>query len=262
MVQIGFVDTNSPIHRLHPLLKLFIILVITTSVFVIPGWQVSAGLVLLIVVGMVIANIGLRRILKKLRSWTIFAVFLFVIQILIVQNGTILVFLVPRIGWIGPLFPVTDYGIERGLTMSLRFLVIVFSSVFFASVTDPTLLAYSLTRIGVSYRHSFMLVLALRFIPLFDLENQTVRMAQNARGIPTRTRRLSEQIQLIRYTLRPLLISALSRVDSLTISMEGRGFGYTSSRTFIREARWSKMDTAVSLLVLLYCILCVILIIG
>ncbi len=262
MAQIGFIDRDSPIHRIHPLLKLFALVVFTTSVLVISDWRLIVLQILIVISGIKVAGIGIRRLVKRLRSLVVFSLLLFILQVLLVRNGTVLIFMVPSIGGSGPLIPVTDYGVERGLNMSLRFVAIVFASIFFVSVTDPTLLSYSFTRIGVSYRHSFMLVLALRFIPLFDLESQTVRMALNARGITSRPRHLSELIQMIRYTLRPLLISAISRIDSLTISMEGRGFGYRPSRTFARAVEWSRLDTTVLFLVLLYCLCCLLYIIG
>ena len=163
-------------------------------------------------------------------------------------NGTVLLYMIPQFGEIGPLLPVTDFGVERGLTIAVRFLLIVFSSMLFISVTDPTLLSHALTKLGLPYRFSFALVIALRFVPLFDSENEVVRMAQRSRGISIEVRGLSKLLRSVRYTFFPLLVSALSRAETLSISMDGRGFGYNNSRTYLRKSEWHRSDTVLLVL--------------
>jgi energy-coupling factor transport system permease protein len=184
------------------------------------------------------------------------------LQVLATPNGTILGFLIPQLGNFGPYYPVTDFGIERGLTIAVRFLVIVFSSMLFISITDPTLLAHSLTRLGVPYKYSFTLVIALRFLPLFDNEMNTVRMAQQSRGISVEVGGLSKILRTIRYTFFPLLVSALSRVDSLSLSMDGRGFGYAKNRTYLRKSEWNQSDSIILILLLGFFLISILLSLG
>jgi energy-coupling factor transport system permease protein len=188
--------------------------------------------------------------------------FLLFLQVLATPNGTILTFLIPQLGELGPYFPVTDFGIERGITLASRFLVIVFSSMLFVSITDPTLLAHSLARFGIPYKYSFALVIALRFLPLFDNEMNTVKMAQISRGISFEVRGLSKILRAIRYTFFPLLVSALSRVDTLSISMEGRGFGYAKNRAYLRKSEWNYSDSIFLLFLLGFFFICVLLALG
>jgi energy-coupling factor transport system permease protein len=154
------------------------------------------------------------------------------------------------------------YGLERGLSIALRFLLIVFSSLLFVSVTDPSLLAQDLTRVGIPYRYSFMLVVALRFLPLFESENHSVRLAQKSRGIEPDVRSVSGILRTVRYTFFPLLVSALSRVDALAMSMDGRGFGFADKRTFVRHSSWTATDTVFSVLIILYLAVCFLLAFG
>lgn len=145
---------------------------------------------------------------------------------------------------------------ERGLDIVVRFLLIVFSSMLFVSVTDPTLLAYSLVGIGIPYRYAFSLVIALRFLPLFDSENNIVRMAQQSRGISLEVGSVHKILRSVRYTFFPLLVSALSRVDSLSLSMTGRGFGYSDKRTYLRTTRWHFSDWAILVMSLIFMAFC------
>jgi energy-coupling factor transport system permease protein len=129
-------------------------------------------------------------------------------------------------------------------------------------VTDPTLLAHSLTRLRIPFRYSFALVIALRFLPLFDSENQTVRLAQKSRGLQPELGGLRKILRTVQYTFFPLLVSSLSRVEALSMSMDGRGFGYSNSRTYFRVSEWHWLDTLVMMLSIAYLLLCSLLCLG
>jgi energy-coupling factor transport system permease protein len=208
------------------------------------------------------SGVKLRLTKGRTKFVILFSILLFLVQILVTTNGVLLGYIIPQIGPIGPYFTVTDFGIERGLALSIRFLLLIFSSMLFVSVTDPTLLAHSLTRLRIPYRYSFSLVIALRFLPLFDLENHAVRMAQKSRGITPEVTGLRKIIRTIQYTFFPLLVSALSRVDSLSMSMDGRGFGYSGDRTYLRKSEWTTIDTLFFVLTVSFLVLCVFLAMG
>jgi energy-coupling factor transport system permease protein len=158
-------------------------------------------------------------------------------------NGTVLGYMIPQLDTFGPFFPITDYGLERGLSIASRFLLVVLSSMLFVGVTDPTLLAHSLTRLRIPYRYTFSLIIALRFLPLFDSEMEVIRMAQKSRGIQPEVGGFKKIIRTIQYTFFPHLVSSMSRVESLAISMDGRGFGYSENRTYLRRSSWKISDS-------------------
>ncbi|MCJ7817975.1 MAG: energy-coupling factor transporter transmembrane protein EcfT, partial [Candidatus Thorarchaeota archaeon] len=60
----------------------------------------------------------------------------------------------------------------------------------------------------------------------------------------------------------PLLVSSLSRVESLAISMDGRGFGYSENRTYFRKSNWKISDTVLIFAGFGYILLCFILALG
>ena len=88
-------------------------------------------------------------------------------------------------------FLVTSGGLLGGLTIVLRFFNIIFCSALFIAITDPSKLALGLMRLGLPYRFGFMLIIALRFVPLFDIESSNVQNAQKARGLDDLTRTYS-----------------------------------------------------------------------
>jgi energy-coupling factor transport system permease protein len=232
------------------------------GIIVYPSWRLSVVLLFIVFIGFYVSRVPIRLTKGRTKFVIIFSVLLLLVQVLVTTNGTLLGFFIPQIGDFGPLFSITDFGIVRGLAIASRFLLLIFSSMLFVSVTDPTLLAHSLTRLRIPYRYSFSLVIALRFLPLFDLENHTVRMAQKSRGITPEVTGLRKIIRTVQYTFFPLLVSALSRVDSLSMSMDGRGFGYGNDRSYLRNSSWRVTDILVAVLTVCFLVICILLTTG
>jgi energy-coupling factor transport system permease protein len=104
-----------------------------------------------------------------------------------------------------------------------------------------------------------MLITALRFIPVFHQELNQVRYAQMAKGIELEKTSLRGLGQYVYYLLIPLVISALEKVDSLTISMESRAFGLHPSRTYLtretlRATDWLVLAFMLVIFLVLYII--------
>ena len=248
--------------RINPLLKLFLLITLISGIMIYPSWRLSCVLLVIVIPLFRVSRVSLKLSRNRTKFIIIFSILLLLFQVLITVNGTILGFVIPQLNNFGPFFPITDYGVERGLSIASRFLLIVLSSMLFVAVTDPTLLAHSLTRLRIPYRYSFALVIALRFLPLFDSENQIVRMAQKSRGIQPEVGGFRKILRTIQYTFFPLLVSSLSRVESLSISMDGRGFGYSENRTYFRKSTWKISDTLLTIAGLGFILLCFILALG
>ena len=159
-----------------------------------------------------------------------------VLQLLFVSAGTILF-------QFGPL-TLTSAGVFRGIFYAGRFLSVILLSYLFVFTTSPNELAYALMQAGFPYRFGFTLVTALRLIPIFQEEITTVYQAQQVRGISFRVKNLRGLIQRLRAVLLPMLVSAMSKVDTLSVSMEGRSFGKHSTRTFYSRREMSRGDWA------------------
>jgi len=139
---------------------------------------------------------------------------------------------------------ITEGGLIRGVVMALGFLTILLMSALFVCTTEPAALVYSLMRRGVPYRYGFMLIVMMRFVPVFERELKTITDAQRMRGLEIEKRGVKKLLRSIRCTFVPLIVSALSKTDALTISMEGRAFGCRRTRTFIAVDRYAWPDKA------------------
>ncbi|OPY28738.1 MAG: Energy-coupling factor transporter transmembrane protein EcfT [Methanocella sp. PtaU1.Bin125] len=235
------------VHALNPMTKLAALVLFSIGIFLVASIPVEAVVFLSLVA--LIALIRARAIASLLASRFLlsFTVLLFLVQVVFNAGGAVY-FSIPLI-----LFsiPVTAHGVAVGVVLALRFVCIILASAIFVFTTDPGELAYALIRAGVPYRYGFMLVTAIRFIPVFEAEAGTVRCAQQARGLDIDGKGFRALLNSARYTLMPLVVSALSKVDVLVISMEGRAFGVRPRRTSLREGRFTLTDAAVIVLAIL-----------
>ncbi|MDK2856234.1 MAG: energy-coupling factor transport system permease protein [Bacillota bacterium] len=224
------------LHRANPVAKLVALFCLSLLVFTLPNPGFQAVLFFLTLAAAAYAGIGGAFWLKKLRFVLFFGLTVFLAQLLFNQTGPALAVLVP-----GRL-PITARGLVRGLSMALRLLSITGASYVFTATTDPGDLAYALMQAGLPYRYGFMLVTALRFVPLLREEAATVYAAQLAKGIPLDRPTPANLPQLARYMFWPLTVAALEKVDTLAISMEGRAFGLYCRRTYLRQCPFTWAD--------------------
>jgi energy-coupling factor transport system permease protein len=230
----------STFHRLHPLVKVAWLLFGTVLVFVVRSPWVVLAVVALLVLIFPLAGLRLARV-RGTRLFTTTALLLGLLQILFVRSGEAFL-------QIGSLTITLD-GLQAALYVAGRFLSVILLSYLFVLTTEPNDLAYALMRAGVPYRYGFALVTALRLVPVFEQEGQTVYHAQLARGVQYDIRSPRRFVTLARQFFLPLLVSALGKVDALAVSMEGRCFGKYPTRTFVREVHATRLDgLAVSLL--------------
>lgn len=239
--RIKYLGRDSPLDRLNPLSKLVMLVGATITIFIIQAtWQLLTMLAVLVLL-FPVARVRFWEFRAAARFFLVFSLLLMLIHALFVQVG--------HVAWearLGPIHIVITWGgLLLGLHMVVRFLVVVLGSFLFVATTEPNALAHALMRAGVPYRAGFALVLALRLMPLMRSESNSVREAQAARGLAMDRPGPRSMYRTITSTLGPLLVSSISRVDSLVVSMEGRAFGHSKERTFLRKVPWRWADNAV-----------------
>ena len=113
----------------------------------------------------------------------------------------------------------------------------------FVCTTNPSEFAASLSRIGVSYRVSYAVALALRYIPDIQREYRDISLAQQARGTEmSKKASLVDRLKAASAILIPLILSSMERIETISNAMELRGFGKGKTRTWYSSRKFSKMD--------------------
>lgn len=231
---------GSWLHRLHPLVKLCWLVVLSISLFVIrsPAWVLAV--LILTTLSFPLAGLSLRHDVRGVRFLATMGFLLFALQAVFNHSGAIVLELP-----LGPLnLSLTRGGLTAGVYVGGRFLCLVLMSYLFVLTTEPSALAYALMQIGLPYRYGFVLITALRLAPIFEMEGNTVYQAQLTRGVRYDIRSPRRFLTLARQLLLPLLVSALSKVDALAVSMEGRCFGKYATRTYRHVPKFSATDAA------------------
>lgn len=251
MHKLSYKPDTTIIHRLYPLTKIIWLFLSTILVLVLDESILLAMIAFtcLLVLHLIYPDIWQVR---GFRFVILTGLFLFILYLLFEKSGSVL--------WEpGPyLFMVTTGGLEMGLHFSSRFLSIVLISYIFILTTSPNDLAYAIMKSGIPYRYGFMLVTALRLSPILEEEGQTIYRAQLVRGVNYDRSSFKKLFLLVQQFMTPLLISAIRKTDKLVFSMEGRGFGMYSQRTFRSQTSLTKLDTfAWIILCLLSCSLLV-----
>ena len=234
-----FRDRGSLLHRLDPRAKILALLLSFVAVTVQP---LSQGVFLLAALILIWAALG-----KALFGVRRIAVILISIMVI----TTLIWGLMKReLG----LFSLSSlmFGFVNGMKID----AMIISGVAFLASTRHEEVGCGLQRLGLPYRVTFVLSMAMRLVPVFTLSGYTVIQAQTARGLDLSGG--SPVVRVRRYLalLTPLLLSALRVSGPLTQALESRGFS-RSGRSSLIELRWRCRDTITVLIWFVIAALCV-----
>jgi len=251
----NYVDRPSPIHRLTGACKLVCFLL----------WNLTAMVSFYtpLLIAMTAASFLLFRVAKlKIRD---ISVMLGIMVVYIVLNNLLIFLFSPTHGVgiygsetvlfkiAGP-YVVTAEQLFYQLNVILKTVCSIPLVLLFVCTTNPSEFAASLSRIGVSYRVSYAVALALRYIPDIQREYHDISLAQQARGTEMNSKKASliSRLKAAGAILIPLILSSMERIETISNAMELRGFGKGRTRTWYSGRKFSKMDiTCMTVCVLL-----------
>jgi energy-coupling factor transport system permease protein len=126
----------------------------------------------------------------------------------------------------------------------------------FVCTTNPSEFAASLNRIGVSYKISYAVALALRYIPDIQREYRDISLAQQARGTEmSKKASLVNRLKAASTILIPLILSSMERIETISNAMELRGFGKGAKRTWYSGRKFTRADVFCMIVCVLLAIL-------
>lgn len=240
----NYIDRPSPIHRLTGATKLVCLI----------AWTLAAmtSFYTPLLIGMTAAALVLFRA-AKLRMKDIS--FMLGIMIVYIVTNNLLIFLFSPdhgtniYGTETILFKIAGPYVVTAEQLFYHFNVILKNActipivLLFVCTTNPSEFAASLSRIGVSYRISYAVALALRYIPDIQREYRDISLAQQARGTEmSKKASLVNRLKAASSILIPLILSSMERIETISNAMELRGFGKEKTRTWYSARKFSKMD--------------------
>ncbi len=222
------------LHRLHPISKLLVAVLVSIASFLLASWIAPAALALFLALLHAPKPIGFAR----LRA--VFASLPFFVALIVLAN----VFLVhgEAVWW---------RNVGAGLVQSLRIVVVIGAANLFLAVTDPIDLSDTVVRLLAPLRRvglrvgeiSLMTMIAFSFIPLMADEVKRLQLAQAARcGFPGRG---PAAIRAAVPLLVPLVIGVFRRADEIDTALHVRCYRMDAPRSSRREAGWGRTDSFV-----------------
>ena len=240
----NYIDRPSPIHRLTGACKLVCLI----------AWSLAAMtsfytplLVVLFVLSLVLFRVAKLKVGDISFMLGIMVVYILLNNLLIFlfspDHGTAIYGTETVLFRIAGPYVVTAEQLFYHLNVILKNICTIPIVLLFVCTTDPSEFAASLSRIGVSYRVSYAVALALRYIPDIQREYRDISLAQQARGVEMSSKAgLIDRLKAASAILIPLILSSMERIETISNAMELRGFGKGRTRTWYSGRKFSAGD--------------------
>lgn len=254
---LGYIKVNSPIHELTGATKLICLILYSFAAMLSYDTRVLLGLLIFGLICFRISHIPFKDVA--------FVVY-FILAFLLINTIAIFIFSPYQgceiYGSTTVLFhllgnySVTAEELFYLLNVTLKYLSVIPIALLFIVATNPSEFAASLNRIGVSYRLSYSVAIALRYIPDIQRDYKEISFAQQARGLDlSKNEKLFTRLKNMSSILMPLIFTSLERIETISRAMELRSFGVQKKRTWYSARSFKKLDYFAILCVLL--LLCI-----
>lgn len=153
-------------------------------------------------------------------------------------------------------FTLTQEQLFYELNLFIKYFCTIPPALVFLITTDPSEFASSLNKIGVSYKVSYSVSLALRYIPDVQSDFQTISQASQARG--TELSKKAKLLQRVKGNVQialPLIFTSLDRITTISNAMELRRFGRGKKRSWYCAKKMTRNDyLVIGAALLIFCI--------
>lgn len=241
---LGYVKADSPIHRLTGATKLICLILFSFAAMLTYDTRVLIGL---LIFGLTCFSIS------KIKFKEVAFVVYFILVFLLINNIAIFIFSPYQgceiYGSTTVLFHlVGNYSVTVEelfylLNVNLKYLSVIPIALLFIIATNPSEFAASLNRIGISYKLSYSVAIALRYIPDIQRDYREISFAQQARGLDlSRNERLLKRLKNMSSILMPLIFTSLERIEIISRAMELRSFGSEKKRSWYSARPFKGQD--------------------
>ena len=252
---LSYIERDSVIHRLTGATKLICFLLWSTAAML----TYDTRVLLVILMGSLLLFYVSHTKLKEISFVLAFILFFLLINNVAIylfapQHGTTIYGTsTPITGSIGR-YSITLEQLFYQFNITLKYFAVIPPALLFITTTHPSEFASSLNRVGISYRLAYSVSIALRYIPDIQRDFKTIARSKQARGIDmSRNEKLFKRMKNASSIVLPLIFSSLDRIETVSNTMDLRGFGKGRKRTWYTLKEFAVRDY----LAMLVCILLV-----
>lgn len=241
---LSYIERDSIVHRLTGATKLICFLLWSSAVM----FTYDTRILLLIFIASIVLFYMSKVKLKEISFILGFILFFLVLNNVAIylfapQHGTVIYGTShPITGSIGR-YSITLEQIFYQFNITLKYFAVIPPALLFIVTTHPSEFAASLNRIGVSYRLSYSVSIALRYIPDIQRDFKTIARSKQARGVDlSKNEKLGKRLKNTISIMFPLIFSSLDRIETVSNTMDLRGFGKRKKRTWYNTKKFITRD--------------------
>lgn len=259
-----YINNGSALTRMDPRTKLLCAVLLIALVSSVRSFFAFAICLILCVALQYLSRLSVAYVLRMFKTFLPFLVFIYIIQVLFyyAPNAHLTIL------WHWQFLSISREALLNSTVTMIRvfFLYYLVSMLMFTtSLVDLTdgleALLSPLQKIGIPVNPFIMvLVIALKFVPIFVTEIERLFKAQTARGVNFNQGNIFQRVRKIAPLLIPLFVSGFKRAQSLTVAMEARCYGSHPGwrRSKRRVLRMQRFDVLALLCTLLTCLVAVV----
>ncbi|HEY4389001.1 MAG TPA: energy-coupling factor transporter transmembrane component T [Ktedonobacteraceae bacterium] len=253
-----YVNNGSLVIRLDPRTKLVSAVLLIGCISFINSFLAFALCLIYCFILQRTSRISPLYVLRSITPFIVFLLFAFVMQVLfyLSPKGTPLL-------WSWWVLSISWKGIIMAVLTMIRVLFLYYLAAMLTlttSLVDLTdgmeVLLAPLRKIGIPVNAFIMIiVIALKFVPIFVSEIERLIKAQAARGMNFGQGNLFQRVSKLSALLIPLFVSAFKRVKTVTVAMEARCFGGRPNwqRSKRRTLTFTRVDVWALVLTIVFC---------
>lgn len=220
--------------NLDPRTRIIIVFIVSSAAIILKEVKSLMLLLAFTLVICILSSVPLKKATMRLRKlWYVFIV-LAIIQSIFTQGSDALLTL-------GSIRLLTTKGLEAGISIILRMSIIIYSALIII-IASPLDMVYGLAAMKMPQEIGFMVLLAIKFLPLIRDEFIDSITAVQLAGADLKKIPLGKKISLYTYILTPSVTKALRRARYISLSMECRGFRAYPTRTYYCKLKLKKFD--------------------
>lgn len=250
---LGYIPNQTFLHRLSGAAKLICFMLLSVIVMVGYDTRFLLFISLLSVVLFKVADIKWHQISFVVKFIAVFSILNLVTVYLFEPEYGVQLYGSRHVIWEGiGRYTLTQEQLFYELNLVLKYTATIPLALIFILTTNPSEFAASLNKIGVHYKISYSVALALRYIPDIQESFHQIGQSQQARGLEmSRKGKIGDRIKGTAGIVMPLIFSSLDRIDTITNAMELRRFGTNKKRTWYAAKAFSPSDYLTLLVVVL-----------
>lgn len=241
---LGFIPDNTVIHKLNGTAKLIFLILLSVACMTTYDTRFLIGMTIFSLVLFKLSNIRWHQISFVVKFIFIFSLLNIIAVYLFAPEYGVELYQSRTVIWEGiGRFTLTQEQLFYEFNLVLKYFCTIPLVLIFLLTTNPSEFASSLNRIGVSYKISYAVALAIRYIPDVQEDFVNISLAQQARGFEmSKKGKLTQRLKGTAQIVFPLILSSLDRIETISTAMELRRFGEKKKRTWYAQQPFHVSD--------------------